>query len=323
MSDAVGGLDGVEADAGAAVTPDVVGDAGALGPAVGVESAAAADKIYSAANIAKLTSYSWNIFRYIGDYLHLFGVFALLATLYKNKSCQGISRSTQILYFCVFACRYLDLVDHSQTAYLVFFKLTYIITSIIVLVIFAKLDKTYERQKDTCSLAVLFIPCATAAVLMANEYSVLEMLWSLSQFLEGFAMVPQYIFCYRDRGAKDIGVSLYVVSLGGYRVFYAANWIYKKVQMPAYSDIQSWTGGIIEISFFTDYLLSRFTGASLLRSMVLKVDEKINEFQDKVEMKVLGSSRSARAGAGDCESELRQRRGGRSQELEDSTPIDV
>merc|ERR1719491_1741442 len=138
---------------------------------------------------------------------------------------------------------------------------------------------TYERQKDTCSLAVIFVPCFTASILLANEISALEMLWTFSQFLEGFAMVPQYIFCYRDRLAKDMSVSMYVVSLGGYRVFYAANWIYKKVQMPAYSDIQSWTGGIIEIAFFTDYVLSRLLGHSLLRTVVLTVDEKINDFQ--------------------------------------------
>jgi len=243
-----------------------------------------------AAHIAQLTSHSWNIFRYVGDYLHLFGVFVLLATLLKNGSLQGISKSTQILYFLVFITRYLDLVDHSQTAYLVFFKLTYILTSIIVLIIFWKFDKTYERQKDTCSLAVIFVPCFTASILLANEISALEMLWTFSQFLEGFAMVPQYIFCYRDRLAKDYAVSLYVMSLGGYRVFYAANWIYKKIQMPHYSDIQSWIGGFIEICFFTDYLLSRFTGYSVLRAAVLKVDEKINEFQEQVELKVLGSS---------------------------------
>merc|ERR1712048_467778 len=150
----------------------------------------------------------------------------------------------------------------------VFFKITYITTAIIILLIFWKFDKTYERQKDTCSLAVLVFPCITAALLLTDEFTVLEILWSFSQFLEGFAMVPQYIFCYRDRGSQDVGVALYVISLGGYRVFYAANWIYKKMMMPNYSDIQSWIGGIIEILFFIDYLLSRFTRYSLLRAMV-------------------------------------------------------
>merc|ERR1719316_998064 len=103
-------------------------------------------------------------------------------------------------------------------------------------------------------------------------------------------MVPQYVFCYREKGAaRDFGATLFIIALGGYRVFYALNWIYKKVQMPGYSDIQSWIGGIIEILFFVDFLNYRFTGNSMLRSMVLTVDTKINEVADKVELKVLGT----------------------------------
>ncbi|CAE7299199.1 ERD2 [Symbiodinium necroappetens] len=95
--------------------------------------------------------------------------------------------------------------------------------------------------------------------------------------------------------------------LGGYRVFYALNWIYKKINMPRYSDIQSWIGGLVEIMFFLDFLNYRFTGNSILRSFVLKVDTKINEISDQVESKVLGStSRSERA---DTEGgEMRRRR---------------
>lgn len=253
------------------------------------------DKLHGTSNFANFTAYSWNIFRYVGDYLHLAGIAVLLVTIAKNKSVAGISRSTQFLYFLVFVTRYLDLFDHSQTAYLVFFKLTYITTSIIVLVLFHQLDASYERRHDTCNLAVIILPCATAAVLLTNEYSMLEVLWTFSEFVEGFAMVPQYIFCYRERQGKDWGTSLYVIALGGYRVFYALNWIYKKIQMPHYSDIQSWIGGIIEITFFVDFLNFRFTGNSMLRSMVLTVDTKINEISDKVEMKVLGSSSALRA----------------------------
>merc|ERR1712151_192640 len=86
----------------------------------------------------------------------------------------------------------------------------------------------------------------------------------------------------------------YVISLGGYRVFYAFNWIYKKIQMPHYSDVQSWIGGIIEIIFFVDFLNYRFTGHSMLRAMVLTVDSKINEISDKVEYKVLGTVKVTR-----------------------------
>merc|ERR1719171_2910262 len=129
-------------------------------------------------------------------------------------------------------------------------------------------------------------------------------------------MVPQYIFCYRERNTKEHGALLYVISLGGYRVFYALNWIYKKIQMPHYSDRQSWIGGIIEILFFLDFLNYRFTGSSMLRSMVLTVDTKINEISDKVEMKVLGtSSRTERM---ETEGgEMRRRRKAEDQQMED------
>lgn len=122
-------------------------------------------------------------------------------------------------------------------------------------------------------------------------------------------MVPQYIFCYRDRGATDLGVSFYVMALGGYRVFYAANWIYKKVQLGAhYHDIQSWMSGFVEISFFVDYLLARFTGFSVLRTIVLAVDEKVNDIKGKVVSKVRGTPHVYGQIETESGTELRQRR---------------
>jgi len=261
------------------------------------------DKLHGNTDFTALATYSWNIFRYVGDYLHLFGIVVLLFTIIKNQSVAGISRSTQILYFLVFVTRYLDLLDHAQTTYLVVFKCTYIMTATIVLFLFAKFDSTYERRHDTFSLVVVIVPCATASLLLTNEYSILELLWTFSEFAEGFAMVPQYIFCYRC-GPRDVGQSLYVIALGGYRVFYALNWIYKKIQMPHYSDVQSWIGGLIEIMFFIDFLNYRFTGNSMLRTAVLSVDTKINEFSEKVEMKVLGSSYRSESEGG----EMRRRK---------------
>merc|ERR1711985_185533 len=50
---------------------------------------------------AKMKAYSWNIFRYIGDYLHLTGIVVLFVTIGKNNSVAGISKSTQILYLSI------------------------------------------------------------------------------------------------------------------------------------------------------------------------------------------------------------------------------
>eukprot|EP00971_Amphidinium_carterae_P298156 5924403-Amphidinium_carterae.1 len=64
-----------------------------------------------------------------------------------------------------------------------------------------------QRVQDTCSLVVIMIPCVAASILLAKDFTDgVGLLWAFSQFLEGFAMVPQYIFCYRDRGARDVGI---------------------------------------------------------------------------------------------------------------------
>jgi ER lumen protein retaining receptor len=228
----------------------------------------------------------------VGDYLHLTGILMLLMTIAKNKSVKGLSGRTQLVYFIVFITRYLDLFQHSQQPYLVFFKVTYILTSVLTLGLFAYLHNTWEPFKDTCNLSPIFVPSFCMAMLLTDEYTTIEVLWTFSEFLEGFAMVPQYIFSYRDAGNRDLGVLFFMLSLGGYRVFYGANWIYKKIMVPAYSDIQSWLGGVIEISFFFDFLVYRQTGYSVLRSAVLSFDLKLHEIQDKFEMKVLGREKS-------------------------------
>lgn len=251
------------------------------------------DKLHGETDFSKLATYSWNMFRYIGDYLHLFSVVVLLGTIAKNQSVAGISRTTQVLYCAVFCCRYLDLFEYKQSSYLVFFKLAYIGSSFGVLFIFHKLSSTYEHRHDTFNMTVAIVPCAVAAILLTNEWAIIEILWTFSEFLEGFAMVPQYIFCYRTV-VRDQGQTLYVMMMGSYRVCYALNWIYKKLYMPGYSDIQSWIGGIIEIIFFADYLNYRFTGNSFLRTAVLSVDTKIGEISEKVEKNVLGSTRAER-----------------------------
>eukprot|EP00397_Hematodinium_sp_SG-2012_P037591 GEMP01040766.1.p1 GENE.GEMP01040766.1~~GEMP01040766.1.p1 ORF type:complete len:308 (+),score=43.50 GEMP01040766.1:106-1029(+) len=247
--------------------------------------------------------YSWNVFRYIGDYMHLAGVIVLFLTIAKNKNVFGFSKKTQAIYFIIFCTRYLDLFDHVQPTYLVFFKITYIATSAITLFLFFHFGKSYEARKDTCSLTVILLPCLIAAMLLPNEYTVMEVAWTYSEFLEGFSMVPQYIFSYRDGQNKDKGVISFICCLGGYRVFYAFNWIYKKIFMPHYTDMQSWIGGVVEILFFLDFLNYRLRGSSVLRGFVLKVDDKINEVQEAVEFKVLGKDRELGEGGS-----IRQRR---------------
>jgi len=286
-----------------------------------------------------VASYSWNLFRYIADYLHLLGVVVLLGTLLRTASCTGLSFRTQALYLTVFICRYLDLFERHQRFYLVFFKIAYICSSAVTCAAFYRWPSSYEKRRDTCNVTLILVGCFVGALITSEHKTVTDVLWTCSEWLEGFAMVPQYIFCYRGRGGHagsnkrtdvavsgggsvptrtaglevPLGVHGYICCVGGYRVFYALNWMYKYWQLGArYSDLNSWLGGLIEILFFADYLNFRARGTSILRGSVLAVDQKLNEIQETVEMRVLaaaGSSRVVEATTTELGG-LRKRRGG-------------
>jgi ER lumen protein retaining receptor len=236
-------------------------------------------------------AYSWNYFRYSGDFLHLAGIVTLLTTIVRRQSVSGLSQKTQLLYCLIYCTRYLDLLDHKQAAYLVVFKITFIFTSFVALSAFQRFGETWERTKDTCTIGLFIFPCLLLSLFMTTEYTVLETLWTFSEFLEAVAMVPQYIFSYRDRGNRDYGVNAFVILIGSYRIMYCLNWMYKKYEVPQYSDIDSWLAGLVEIILFVDFLNFKFRGVSTLRQYVLAVDLKVHEAQEKVERKVFGGEK--------------------------------
>ena len=70
------------------------------------------------------------------------------------------------------------------------------------------------------------VPCFLAACILTRSKEFLEIFWTLSEYLEGFAMVPQYVFCYRENAqTQQKGPLLFILSFGLYRVFYAFNWM--------------------------------------------------------------------------------------------------
>lgn len=263
------------------------------------------------------SEYSWNVFRYLGDYLHLVSMLVVLFVLFKNRNCRGLSFKTQLFYFLIFLTRYTDLLaSHTTThhaTYLLVFKLFYIVSSAVIVFVMRKWSATIETNKDTCSFTFVIVPCvvsAMVAILWTNQHKTLTLyLWMFSEFLEAFAMLPQYIFTYRqdaENKRSDKGIFLFICLVGSYRVLYAANWIYKKINLgSAYSDTVSWIGGIIEILLFFDFLFNR----GFLRIVVLSVDSKVNEIAEKIiEMPVLQRRMERQVDSPSFDQEVRKRR---------------
>jgi ER lumen protein retaining receptor len=262
-----------------------------------------------------MSEYNWNIFRYLGDLLHLASVLVVIATLSKNQNSRGLSFKTQFFYLLIFISRYLDMFTGNSSAhatYLYMFKIFYIVSSASIVFVMRRWAASIETNKDTCSYMGVLVPCIIASMItiLTNpaHRTVTMFFWTFSEFLEGFAMLPQYIFCYRqdaENRRSDKGVFLFILLVGSYRLLYAANWIYKRIMIgSAYSDSVSWIGGCIEILLFIDFLTNR----DFLKLVVLSIDTKLNEISSQIEMRVLRKTATSE-NDGDF-SQVRSRRGG-------------
>lgn len=191
-----------------------------------------------------------NIFRLVGDLMHLASIIILLLKIRKSKSASGISFKTQLLYLIVFVTRYLDIFMNTSL-YLIVMKLLYISTSAYILYLMRKLQHTWNAQQDTFPMYYLLILSAVLAILFHEELTLLELLWSFSEWLEAFAILPQ-LTILQQTGECETITSHYLFALGIYRALYIPNWIYKYVYGQKVHLI-SVLAGCIQTGLYTDF----------------------------------------------------------------------
>lgn len=172
-----------------------------------------------------------NIFRFIGDMLHLAAILILLGKMLRHRTAAGISLKTQFLFALVFTTRYLDLFTSFISVYNTLMKMFFLFTSWhICYLMRSKIPwkATYDRENDTFRIRYLIIPCAILALFFhrGTEFSIQELLWAFSEFLESVAILPQiFLLEYTER--YDALTSHYLFAMGAYRTFYIFNWIYR------------------------------------------------------------------------------------------------
>lgn len=165
-----------------------------------------------------------------------------------------------------------------------------------MLYMFVRLQRTYDAAADSCNLVAVLVPTAAFAYMTSTGSGFQQEMWTFSEFLEPFALVPQYIVCYRGRTLRPAAV-LYVLAVGGYRVLYVGNWIYKRYMWHgAYHDYTSWLGGAIECVLFVDFVVricqrKEVVGAAAstpLGRMILSIDDSAGKLSEKIEMGTVG-----------------------------------
>lgn len=193
-----------------------------------------------------------NIFRLVGDVSHILAILILLLKIWKTRSCSGVSGKSQIMFMLCFITRYLDLFIHFVSLYNTIMKVLYISASIgTCYLIYVKFRATYDGNHDSFRMEFLIIPAAGLACLLNHKFSVIEVLWTFSIYLESVAILPQ-LFMISKTGEAETITSHYLFAQGIYRAFYIINWIYR-YQTQGYYDLIAVVAGVIQTILYCDF----------------------------------------------------------------------
>lgn len=196
-----------------------------------------------------------NVFRLAGDMAHLLSIVVLLLKIRATKSCRGVSRKTQELYALVFICRYLDLFYSYISLYNSIMKVVYL-TATFMIVYYMRGNKvvkqTYDKDQDTFRYFFLVVPCFLLALVLNHAFTVTEVLWTFSIYLEAVAILPQLVLMQRTQNIDNLTAN-YVFLLGTYRGFYIVNWIYRFFTEPRYRQWLVWVSGVVQTGLYADF----------------------------------------------------------------------
>ncbi|KAM0945776.1 putative ER lumen protein retaining receptor [Dioscorea sansibarensis] len=201
-----------------------------------------------------------NVFRLAGDMTHLISVLILLLKIYATKSCSGISLKTQELYVIVFVARYLDLFTSFISVYNSVMKVVFITSSIGIVwcMRFHPLARrTYDKEQDRFRHYFLVAASLVLALLFHDSFTIREVFWAFSIFLEAVAILPQLVLLQRS-GNVDNLTGQYVFFLGAYRAFYILNWIYRYFTEKHFSRWISWIAGFVQTALYVDFFYYYF-----------------------------------------------------------------
>lgn len=213
----------------------------------------------------------FNLFRVAGDLVHVASIYLLLAKIWSSHSVAGLSLKTQLIYMAVYCCRYLDLfINPFSSLYNLVFKLGYLGSQGYILYMMQKVYRsTSNPQLDTFKTRYLYIGSGILALVFTHNYSVREVLWSFSIWLESVAILPQ-LFMVQRTGKAESMTSHYIFALGAYRALYFLNWLYRWLfrSSPDYIAV---LGGIIQTALYSDFFYVYYTKVVQGQSFTLPV----------------------------------------------------
>uniref|UniRef100_D3TLP8 ER lumen protein-retaining receptor n=1 Tax=Glossina morsitans morsitans TaxID=37546 RepID=D3TLP8_GLOMM len=193
-----------------------------------------------------------NVFRLAGDLAHVFAIIILLLKIWKTRSCAGISGKSQVLFALVYLTRYLDLFTTYVSLYNSVMKVIFLASSgATVYLMYVKFKATYDHNHDSFRVEFLFVPCVLLSLLINHDFTVMEVLWTFSIYLESVAILPQ-LFMVSKTGEAESITSHYLFALGSYRALYLLNWIYRYF-VESHYDLIAIFAGVVQTILYCDF----------------------------------------------------------------------
>ena len=128
---------------------------------------------------------------------------------------------------CRFSLTDLFWTDPTKSLYNTVFKLIFIgAQSYIVYLMLNEYKPTHDPNQDTFRVEYLLGGAAVLGILFPYKYSLPEILWAFSIWLESVAILPQLFMLQRTGSAETI-TTHYIFALGAYRALYIPNWIWR------------------------------------------------------------------------------------------------
>jgi ER lumen protein retaining receptor len=194
-----------------------------------------------------------NPFRIAADFSHLASILILLHKMTQLNSCTGISFKSQALYLLVYLTRYMDLFV-TNSIYNVVFKIMFIGSQGYIIYLMTNAYRpTNDPNVDTFRVQYLLAGAAILAVLFPDKYTIREIFWAFSIWLESVAILPQLFMLQRTGEAETI-TTHYLFALGIYRLLYIPNWVYRYMTESGYrNDWIAIIAGILQTVLYSDF----------------------------------------------------------------------
>jgi ER lumen protein retaining receptor len=149
----------------------------------------------------------------------------------------------------------------THSLYNIFFKVLFIASQGYILYLMTNAYKpTNDPNIDTFKVQYLLGAAAALALIWPYKYSLSEIFWAFSIWLESVAILPQLFMLQRTGEAETI-TTHYLFALGLYRALYIPNWIWRwATEGQGYkADYIAIIAGLIQTVLYSDFFWIYYT----------------------------------------------------------------